>query len=232
MSKVHPRRLGTVVAATLAVVLAGAAASAATILGHSGVIHGCYSNFSGALQVINTANGAKCPRRTTSLNWNQTGPQGPAGTNGASGPQGPVGPQGPAGTSGPAGSPGPAGPGYEFTASTGTTGPTLTSAGTYFVNVRVGLFNQTGATSGICGVGAQTSQTLVDAFDVPWVLENGTATTVSYTGMIVVPPGAGAAQLLISCNATNGGGIPAGSNTQWWVSPVASTPGTTVSAKR
>ena len=98
MSIPRPKRLGTLVATTAAVALACAAASAAAIVDQSGVIHGCYSNSTGALRVIDTATGANCARKTSRLDWNQTGPRGPAGTNGAPGPQGPAGPQGPSGT--------------------------------------------------------------------------------------------------------------------------------------
>jgi hypothetical protein len=51
------------------------------------------------LKVIDSAKVGTCPTGSTSLNWSQTGPQGPAGATGSQGPagvQGPVGPQGPA----------------------------------------------------------------------------------------------------------------------------------------
>jgi hypothetical protein len=68
---------------------------------------------------------SRCPRGSTLINWNATGPRGstgaqgitglvgPAGSNGAagaSGHAGPAGPSGPAGPAGPAGSAGPTGP--------------------------------------------------------------------------------------------------------------------------
>jgi len=43
----------------------------------SGVIHACYNNKSGALKVMDTAKTPQCPKGTTSLVWNQTGPPGP-----------------------------------------------------------------------------------------------------------------------------------------------------------
>jgi len=66
--------------------LVGAVIAEASIPGPDGVIHGCYKNSNpaqGALLTIDSA--ASCPSGYTALNWNQTGPQGPAGTNGVSG---------------------------------------------------------------------------------------------------------------------------------------------------
>ena len=45
----------------------------------SGVINGCYKTISGAVRVIDASKGAKCNASETALNWNQTGPTGPAG---------------------------------------------------------------------------------------------------------------------------------------------------------
>jgi hypothetical protein len=56
----------------------------ASIPDSGGVIHGCYevSATSSAypLKVIDTATNPSCPVGYTSVNWNQTGPRGPAGT--------------------------------------------------------------------------------------------------------------------------------------------------------
>lgn len=233
LTRLRPRRLGTAIAAAAVVALAGAAVSAATIPDHSGVIHGCYSNDSGVLRVIDTPNVTKCPRRTTSLNWNQTGPQGPAGATGAPGATGATGSPGPAGAPGATGPQGPPGPGYAFTTSTGATGPTVASAGTYFVSVRAGLFDQTGATEGLCAVYLGSATSPVDVFNTPWAEPNDNEGTFSIEGMLVVPAGAGSAQLQISCSAFNGQPVTVDSPaTRWWVSPIASTPGTTVTAQR
>lgn len=108
------RSLAIAVAAlTLA---AGVGIATGTIPASSRVIHGCYQTRAGilprrqgALRVIDIANGQSCGRHETALNWNQTGPQGPAGPQGAkgdigatgsAGPQGPVGVQGPPGLAG------------------------------------------------------------------------------------------------------------------------------------
>jgi hypothetical protein len=72
-----------IVAAILALGLVGGAIAYASIPGPDGVIHGCYKTSTGMLIAIDSA--ASCPSGYTALNWNQTGPQGPAGTNGVSG---------------------------------------------------------------------------------------------------------------------------------------------------
>jgi len=67
------------------VVTVGAIAYA-SIPGPDGVIHGCYKTTNpaqGSLIAIDSA--ATCPSGFAALNWNQTGPQGPAGANGVSG---------------------------------------------------------------------------------------------------------------------------------------------------
>jgi hypothetical protein len=67
--------------AALVVALGGVAYAA--IPDSSGVIHGCYLNKIGVLRVIDSEAGQKCSSFETPLNWNQTGPPGPAGANGA-----------------------------------------------------------------------------------------------------------------------------------------------------
>ena len=74
----------------------------ASIPDSSGVIHGCYKPSDGKLLVIDYPT-VSCPTGTTSLDWNQTGSQGPVGATGATGTTGATGatgPQGPAGISG------------------------------------------------------------------------------------------------------------------------------------
>jgi len=74
-------KLGLLGAITIAA-LAGGLTSAvvlAAIPDSSSTIHGCYTNSTGTLKVIDSENGGVCASGETSLNWNQTGPQGPAG---------------------------------------------------------------------------------------------------------------------------------------------------------
>jgi hypothetical protein len=86
------RRLALLVVAAAAVG-AGVGIAYAAIPDGSGVIHGCYSNTSGALRVIDTGAGQRCSAAEKAVDWSQTGPQG------AQGPQGPQGPQGQRGPS-------------------------------------------------------------------------------------------------------------------------------------
>jgi hypothetical protein len=78
------RKLVIVLGAVL--LMAVGAVAYASIPGPDGVIHACYKNSNpaqGALIAIDSA--ASCPSGYTALNWNQTGPQGPAGADGVSG---------------------------------------------------------------------------------------------------------------------------------------------------
>lgn len=72
------KRLAVVLAVGLLLVLSGVAL--ASIPGPDGVINGCRKNSDGSLKVIDSA--ATCGNGYTALNWNQTGPQGPAGISG------------------------------------------------------------------------------------------------------------------------------------------------------
>lgn len=81
----------------------------AAIPGNDGVIHGCYTNRGGILNVIDPSAGQRCSAFQTPISWNQQGPQGDPGPQGAPGPVGPQGETGPQGPAGPAGPPGPAG---------------------------------------------------------------------------------------------------------------------------
>jgi hypothetical protein len=82
------RRTAKVFGTTAVLGLAAAGISYASIPDSGGVIHGCYNKTSYALRVIDTAKTSACPSKTTSLNWNQTGPR---GLQGLQGPQGPAG---------------------------------------------------------------------------------------------------------------------------------------------
>ncbi len=77
------KRILLFIAAITVAVLGGAAIAYASIPGPDGVIHGCYKTSNpgqGALIAIDSA--ASCPSGTAALNWNQAGPQGPAGISG------------------------------------------------------------------------------------------------------------------------------------------------------
>ena len=77
-------------AAALALVAGGTAAGATIASGpvdSSGVIHGCWTNaeINGTHAFVLQDAGTSCPKGTTPIGWNQTGPAGPAG------PAGPIG---------------------------------------------------------------------------------------------------------------------------------------------
>jgi hypothetical protein len=73
--------------ATIAVVVAvggGAyAAASGSLVGGDGTINGCVKRKGHALLVLKP--GKKCPKRTTTLTFNQTGPRGEPGQNGVAG---------------------------------------------------------------------------------------------------------------------------------------------------
>jgi collagen triple helix repeat protein len=157
------RTLRYATVATLALALEGGAALAT--LDVTDVIHGCYSNATGGLRIVNSS--VDCGLNETNLSWNQAGPPGPPGpigltglqgSAGAAGPQGAEGGQGPqgykgdngdrgdkgdkgdkgdGGAVGPTGPRGPTGP-TGPTGQTGATGPTGATG--------VGLIGSTGPT--------------------------------------------------------------------------------------
>jgi hypothetical protein len=89
---VASRIIGAATLSSLLVIVA-ATAAIASIPDSEGVIHGCYQQKTGSLRVIDSS-AATCRPHEVAIEWNRTGPQGPAG------PQGPVGPTGPAGSTG------------------------------------------------------------------------------------------------------------------------------------
>ena len=129
------RRIVITGAAALALVAGGTAAGAAIASGpidSQGVIHGCWTNaaINGTHVFVMQDAGTNCPKGTTAISWNQTGPQGPAGAAGRAGATGPAGPAGPVGNTGPAGpigAPGPTGPAGPA-GPVGNTGPPGTGA--------------------------------------------------------------------------------------------------------
>jgi hypothetical protein len=90
------------VAGSLAVASVLAAGIAyASIPGSGGVIHACFKSNNGQVRLVESA--ADCNPSEQAIQWNQIGPQGPAGPQGVPGPAGPQGPVGPQGSQGPAG---------------------------------------------------------------------------------------------------------------------------------
>jgi hypothetical protein len=80
----HFRTIAEIVGAL--VLLSGGATAAAAVLpsAASNTIHGCASARTGALSVLLKAK-ETCPKGTTALTWNITGPPGPSGTTGVLG---------------------------------------------------------------------------------------------------------------------------------------------------
>lgn len=105
-----------------AIIAGGGVAIAAIPASDTGEITGCYTIRNGDVRVIDLEAGDTCTKNETQIEWNQTGPAGPAGAIGATGPAGPqgqAGPQGEVGPAGPQGQQGPAGP----AGADGATGP-------------------------------------------------------------------------------------------------------------
>jgi hypothetical protein len=88
---------GTVLSATSALV------ANAAIPDGGGVIHGCFAPPNGSLRVIDTGANQACKSTEKSVNWNQTGIQGPKGDQGVPGVPGLPGPKGDQGVPGPKG---------------------------------------------------------------------------------------------------------------------------------
>lgn len=78
-----PKRIVVGVVGLAAAGAVGAGVAYASIPGSNGVINGCYKSSGGDLKVIDSS--ASCASGYKPLNWNQAGPQGPAGANGVSG---------------------------------------------------------------------------------------------------------------------------------------------------
>jgi len=124
-----------------AMILASMPASAAVV-----TYYGCVSNSTGAITIVSKT--TVCKAGFTKINWNQTGPQGPAGPKGltgATGPKGATGATGPQGIQGIAGPQGPAGVAFGNGAFTRTSVPLgaqtvilqtnpVSNTGTYYVN--------------------------------------------------------------------------------------------------
>ena len=142
----RPRTQTIVISGASALILLAAGTTAgAAIAGPvdgSGVISGCYTSkaLNGSHGLVLQDAGTTCPQGTTTIKWNQTGPQGPAGPAGPQGDTGAAGPQGQAGATGPAGSPGPAGAdGATVLGGTGGPASNLGRDGDFYLDTAAGV---------------------------------------------------------------------------------------------
>ena len=78
----------SMVVALVALVIAASGAAFASIPDADEVFHGCYSNRTGALRMIDTEAGDSCTSKESPIFWNQEGPRGPAGADGEDGQDG------------------------------------------------------------------------------------------------------------------------------------------------
>jgi hypothetical protein len=137
----------------------------------------------------------------------------PAGLRGVPGPTGARGAQG---IQGPAGPPGTAGQGFRFARGSGTTGPALTAAGTYFVDVEALLTAGATASIGDCGVIAGAD---IDLYHGAYTVPAGDSRSFSFPGMLTVQAGQAPLQTSIDCESVSGDPVSL-SAIKWWVSPV------------
>src|SRR5262245_29224762 len=86
MSITISRRAAALLVAVIVVVTVGATYGFASIPDSAGVIHGCFDKNS--LRVIDHSTGSVCKSGETSLDWNQSGPQGAPGQDGTNGTNG------------------------------------------------------------------------------------------------------------------------------------------------
>lgn len=111
-------------------------------------------------------------------------------------------------------------PGLKFTTGSGTTGPTLSKAGTYFVVVKVGLPSSgKTALTGDCFVQDEPDEddSFYGAFVVPTGASKLPTVPYSFAGMLTVTA---TETLNVSCNdASNNPVTP--SPISWWVAPVS-----------
>jgi Phage Tail Collar Domain/Collagen triple helix repeat (20 copies) len=130
-------------------------------VGAQSVIYACINNTTGAVQIVGST--TTCATGSHKIQWNQTGPAGPAGPKGATGaigpkgatgdagPMGPKGAEGPAGATGPKGATGPAGP-------TGPQGPQgIPGKGTVPANLTA-LSGKLSTNGGVAYTGSTTFQ--------------------------------------------------------------------------
>ena len=148
------RKLAGISAAAATVLIGGGIATAAAAdsgpVNGAGQVQGCYDS-GGNLKVI-VPGATACAKGYTSLDWNQTGPEGatgpagPVGATGATGATGAVGPAGPIGATGPAGPAGNDGT-QGATGPAGPAGPTGPSGSAELHNYNKDFFFNSGQNS-------------------------------------------------------------------------------------
>jgi hypothetical protein len=95
-------------ASTLGMALVLSLAAPARVNAATVTYHACVNNSTGDIIIVTA--GKACKSGSHKIQWNETGPQGPAGPGGPKGATGPAGAPGPQGLQGPAGPTGPQGP--------------------------------------------------------------------------------------------------------------------------
>ncbi len=130
------------------------------------------------------------------------------------------------------GVPGTPGPALQFATGSGTNGPAISQAGTYFVDVEANIDNPTGSTlSGDCYINAfggdDGANWFVGSFSLPTDPVGSEGPPVpgypmSFTGMLVVPADSVPAQPQILCVKlpTQTEVVPA--LVRWWITRVSS----------
>lgn len=148
------------------------------------------------------------------------------GPQGVPGPTGATGPTGQQGSAGATGAPGAPGNGYDFTTASGTSGPTLTAAGSYLVFVRAGLANSGGtADMGTCGVSTRNfgTPTLGDDFVNAYSLAASAGTEYAFSGILIVAANDEDVTPSFGCQTgVSSNTDPTVSDIDWWVSPIGS----------
>src|SRR3954451_25406207 len=84
--------VGTIAIGTTGWLVTGASAQVTSPTTVNGIIYSCV-NSNGVIDVV--AKSATCPKGSKAMNWNGTGPVGPAGPTCATGPARPIGASGP-----------------------------------------------------------------------------------------------------------------------------------------
>ncbi len=176
-------------AATMAVSGTAGAAISLSVIDSGGAIHGCVTNagINGSHALILQDVGTTCPKGTTAISWNQTGPQGQAGPAGPAGPAGKNGQDGAAGAPGTPGAPGPPGPagpaGPPGASSLDALAGTACDTGTRDAGALKVSYGQNGAVSLTC------VPTTLEALQVTVSGGTGHDSVVSDTGGIDCGPG-------------------------------------------